>query len=182
MNIIDHGPAPRGGPERATWAGMIARCANTTAPWAKRYHGRGIVVCERWANSFDAFWADMGPRPSAKHSIDRFPNNAGNYEPGNCRWATRPQQIANSRSVAALDSESLIDPDGLRARILAAVIGRRFRMAEAAADLGIGYPRLAKLVTRLGMARTIDDARTAAGLRSHPRTPHSSPARRRETL
>ena len=80
-------------PEYSVWVSMRSRC-QTSNPY---YGGRGIVVCERWRNSFADFLADMGPRPSAAHSIDRYPNNDGNYEPGNCRWATKNQQARNTR-------------------------------------------------------------------------------------
>ncbi len=89
--------------EYRIWKGMHGRCETPTNSKFRYYGGRGIRVCERWA-SFEAFLADMGPRPSIKHSIDRFPNNDGNYEPGNCRWATATEQAnnkRNSKSVAA---------------------------------------------------------------------------------
>jgi hypothetical protein len=60
----------------------------------KNYAGKGITVCERWL-TFDNFLADMGPRPSLGHSLDRYPDANGNYEPGNVRWATRAQQSRN---------------------------------------------------------------------------------------
>lgn len=74
------------------WVGMRARCRSHPD-----YAGRGISVCERWDKSFEAFLADMGTRPSKRHSIDRKDND-GNYEPGNCRWATSTQQLRNCRS------------------------------------------------------------------------------------
>lgn len=83
-------------PEYNSWDAMIQRCRN---PLGKKYHhygGRGITVCERWLNSFDDFYADMGPKPTPKHSIDRIDND-GNYEPGNCRWATQSEQNFNTR-------------------------------------------------------------------------------------
>ena len=79
-------------PEYQAWIDMRRRCTNpNNADW-KQYGGRGIKVCDRWIESFDNFLADMGPRPSPKHSIGRFPNNDGNYEPRNCRWATAAEQ------------------------------------------------------------------------------------------
>lgn len=84
--------------ERAIWIGMIRRCGDSGHVGFRDYGGRGISVCESWRESFAAFLADMGPRPSPKHSIDRFPNNDGNYEPGNCRWATYTQQARNTRA------------------------------------------------------------------------------------
>lgn len=84
--------------EYRIWSSMKSRCTNTAHRQFTDYGGRGIRVCEAWADSFEAFFADMGPRPSAHHSLDRFPNNDGNYEPGNCRWATPVQQARNRRN------------------------------------------------------------------------------------
>lgn len=84
-----------------SWKAMIARCCSPAHPKYRRYGGRGIVVCDRWMD-FLAFLEDMGERPSKEHSIDRYPNNDGGYEPGNCRWATRQQQARNSSTVTLL--------------------------------------------------------------------------------
>ena len=78
---------------------MKARCNNQRIHNYKNYGGRGIRVCARWLNSFENFVADMGERPDGK-SIDRYPDNNGNYEPGNCRWATQSQQMFNRRTAA----------------------------------------------------------------------------------
>lgn len=86
--------------ERSIWCGMKARCSKTSSN--RDYSGRGIEVCERWLHGdgniggYECFLADMGPRPSSEHSIDRIDND-GNYEPSNCRWATKSQQLRNRR-------------------------------------------------------------------------------------
>jgi hypothetical protein len=94
-----HGHATAAGTtkEYECWSRMIDRCYNPRNKSYKDYGGRGMLICPEWRESFAAFFAYMGKRPSAKHSIDRFPNNDGNYEPGNCRWATAKQQRANRR-------------------------------------------------------------------------------------
>lgn len=90
----------RGGkatPEFRCWNHMLSRCFNPNVENYKYYGGRGITVCERWRNSFEAFLSDMGPRPTLKHSIERNKTD-GNYEPANCRWATKAEQSRNMRS------------------------------------------------------------------------------------
>lgn len=84
--------------EYTTWSGMKVRCYNPNADMYPLYGGRGIKVCDRWLNSFETFLADMGRRPSPKHSIDRI-NNDGDCEPGNCRWSTYKEQRRNSRGL-----------------------------------------------------------------------------------
>jgi len=98
-NHRKHGEAPRNGnasPEYRTWQAMKTRCLNSRQPGFKNYGGRGIDVCDRWVNSFDAFLSDMGRKPSPQHSIERINNDAG-YFPENCKWATRSEQRRNQR-------------------------------------------------------------------------------------
>ena len=79
-----------------TWRSMRNRCESPNAGNYRRYGGRGVTVCARW-QEFENFLADMGPRPSLRHQIDRYPDKHGNYEPGNCRWAT-PRENSQNRS------------------------------------------------------------------------------------
>lgn len=80
---------------RNIWRWMMRRCYNEKIPNYASYGGRGIVVCERW-HDLVKFFEDMGHPPSRSHSLDRIDNN-GNYEPGNCRWATQKEQTRNTR-------------------------------------------------------------------------------------
>lgn len=103
-----HGAAVRGQmtPEYRSYASMIKRCRYTSMSSSHRYVGRGIKVCDRWVQGedgktgFQCFLDDMGLKPTPKHSIDRYPNNDGNYEPGNCRWATPKEQWWSRRAAA----------------------------------------------------------------------------------
>ena len=88
--------------EYAAWLAMRDRCYNSSLPGYKNHGGRGIKVCDKWNNSFEEFLKDMGEKPSKFHSMDRIDND-GNYEPGNCRWATRITQNRNTRSVVYVE-------------------------------------------------------------------------------
>lgn len=113
------------------WCGIIRRCTNPKCTAYDRYGGRGISVCDRWL-SFEAFLADMGERPAGR-SIDRI-NNDGNYEPGNCRWATTAQQQANK------SNNRMLTHNGVTATI--AEWSKRVGIPQAAlrTRLSLGWP------------------------------------------
>lgn len=104
-----HGHSNPETPTYRCWCAVIDRCTNPNNPNYSGYGGRGITICERWRHSFETFLQDMGERPSLKHSIDRWPDNDGNYEPSNCRWATQSQQCRNRKTCRAV-----IRSDGLQ--------------------------------------------------------------------
>ena len=112
---ITHGMA--GTPLFRVWSSMKNRCANQKVAGYKDYGGRGVSVCERW-KSFENFYADMGDRPSDKHSLERRDND-GNYEPSNCYWATKAEQAKNRRNTKFIEAN-----------------GERLHLAEWARKLG----------------------------------------------
>lgn len=87
--------------EWITWNSIKARCFDPDNKSFHQYGGRGITMCREWAESFPAFFAAVGPRPSPRHSIERIDNSRG-YEPGNCRWATPKEQARNRRTNRAV--------------------------------------------------------------------------------
>ncbi len=129
-------------PEHNAWIAMKQRCTPYYR-FSERYADRGIKVCERWANSFEAFFADVGKRPSSKHSLDRIDNN-GNYEPGNVRWATIAQQQNNRRCSVRIEFES-----------------ESYAMPELCAKLGLHYKSFAHFYRsrKLSLEESINKAR-----------------------
>ena len=93
--LITHGMS--GTPEYQAWIDIKHRCFNPNHKRYSDYGGRGISMCDRWKNSFEDFLADMGSRPTAKHSLDRIDNNA-DYSPKNCKWSTKAEQDNNKRN------------------------------------------------------------------------------------
>jgi hypothetical protein len=94
-----------GSPEYRSWDHLIQRCYNKKNKAFKRYGGRRIKVCPSWKNSFSAFFADMGHKPSPEHSIDRIDND-GDYCPENCRWATSTEQNNNTSRTKLLKHDA----------------------------------------------------------------------------
>jgi len=119
---------------------MIRRCYDPKNHKIHLYGARGIVVCARWRESFTAFMEDMGPRPSPQHTVDRYPDQNGNYEPGNCRWATPAEQNRNRRDNVFVEHE-----------------GKRVLLVDLAAGLGLSREMV---YGRLKLGWSLEDALT----------------------
>lgn len=116
-------------PTYRAWASMKVRCTNENVPQWNDYGGRGISICERWFHSFEAFLEDMGERPSPAYSLDRKDND-GNYEPGNCRWATRKEQNENQRKQTHCKRGHELTAANTIKRMIYGVIHRRCRICD----------------------------------------------------
>ena len=122
------------------WIGMRQRCSNPFNTSYDRYGGRGITVCERWENSFEAFREDMGNPPSELHSIERIRNSKG-YSPENCRWATNVEQQNNTRRNRLLTYDGMtlsIAQWARRLGIPPSTISRRLRIHSIEKSLTVG--------------------------------------------
>lgn len=128
-------------PEYRSYRMMLDRCTNVNNKRYMRYGGRGILVCERWQGEggFINFYEDMGKRPSIKHTLDRFPDNDGNYEPVNCRWATNKEQSANKGNNVWLEHE-----------------GKRMIQEDWARELGVFTGSLKRMVKLKSVSGAID--------------------------
>lgn len=118
--------------EYRAWMGMKIRCLYRGDHY-ERYAARGITVCDRWFESFKNFLDDMGLCPPGK-TLDRFPNNDGNYEPGNCRWATGEEQVANKSNSLLLTYQGVTRTLGGWARHLGlsrSTLHRRYKMGKS---------------------------------------------------
>lgn len=126
-----HSTRAKSTPTYRAWSGIVDRCTNSKYRDFPRYGGRGITVCDRWLESFENFLADMGVAPSGM-SIERE-NNDGNYEPGNCKWATRTEQANNRSSNQTINYQ-----------------GRTFTLAQASREFGISQFTLRSRIFNYG--------------------------------
>lgn len=93
----------RSSPEYRSWVAMLGRCRNPQHKDYPRWGGKGITVCPEWSDSFESFYAHVGPRPPGT-TLDRYPDASGNYEPGNVRWATPKQQARNRLDLTIIET------------------------------------------------------------------------------
>lgn len=132
-----------GTPTYRVWAGMISRCHSENNKDYPKYGARGVQVCDRWRSSFEAFFADMGERPTGL-SIDRIDNDKG-YAPGNCRWATAQEQTQN-RKACKLSVQA------------AREIRRRAASGESRIALAIAYGVSQQSISKLLLGETWKNA------------------------
>jgi hypothetical protein len=145
-----HASGGRVTPEYRAWAAMLNRCLNAQDPRYVWYGGQGVKVHPAWQRDFKAFLADVGARPSSKHSLDRWPDPAGDYAPGNIRWATAAEQNRNKRATRYYEFR-----------------GERLALPEIAERTHQPYSRVYQRVVKLDW--TVEEAVTA--LPDDPLTP-----------
>ena len=123
--------------EYGIWSDIKTRCTNKNHRGYKNYGGRGVNVCDRWKNSFENFYSDMGPRPSKCHSIDRI-DNSGNYEKSNCKWATSLEQGKNKRNNVKININGVVKTQAEWAResgISSCLISSRIKAGKKGSKL-----------------------------------------------
>lgn len=133
-NVFVHGGSYRS--EYTSWSKIKRRCLVPEDPAYRYYGARGITMCARWRDSFENFYADMGPKPTPKHSVERIDNN-GNYEPRNCTWATAIEQGNNRRNSRKVE-----------------IFGRVQTVAQWAREFGV--PRQA-ITSRISRGQPLED-------------------------
>ena len=127
-------------PVYAAWMGMKGRCEQPSNPGFTHYKTRGIKICKRW-QIFENFLEDMGPLPGTGYTLDRWPDNTGDYKPGNCRWATRQEQANNRVTNVHLTYK-----------------GHDFTLAELARETGVSKELLRSRLFRSKQKWTVEGA------------------------
>jgi hypothetical protein len=154
--------------EYSIWHSMKRRCYDPKNNKFYRYGARGIIVCERWLNSFDNFLFDIGKRPSMLHSIDRKDNN-GNYDPGNCRWATKKEQANNTSKNVHLTINGVTKPLSIWAHehgLDRSVVYERFDSGVIGEKLLIAVGLRTKKITFNGITDTYSGWSERKGIKS----------------
>lgn len=127
--------------EYGTWQSMIQRCCNPKNSHYKYYGAKGVKIHPTWRHDFLAFLRDVGKRPSRRHTLDRYPNRKGNYEPGNVRWATQKEQVLNCDRVKLFDYK-----------------GERLSLVDIGKKTGIPYTTLRYRILTRGLS--VEEATT----------------------
>lgn len=167
LGNVTHGDAARGrlAPEYRSWKGAKERCHKPTHPRYADYGGRGILMCAEWRDSYAAFLAYVGRKPSTGHSLDRIDCNRG-YEPGNVRWATILEQARNRRRRIRLNGTELLEDAGARLGIRQHTLKMRRRYGWNDAEVASTPLRTDMTLTFRGRTLTVNEWATTTGLRA----------------